>query len=77
MELTHFLSLIPLFFFFTLALIFWRTGLLHLVTVGYIMALSFFALYNQWEMVFIPILLGVFIISITLFIIAMAKGDLL
>lgn len=77
MELTHLLALLPLFFFFTLAMVFWKTGLLHLITVGYAMTLSFFAVYNQWEMMFIPILLGVFIVSITLFIISTTRGNLL
>ena len=75
MEATHLYALIPLLVLLTLSLVFSRSGLIHLMTLGYCMVLGWFAVLNEWEIFFFPIVLITGIIAIILFIIAMTKGD--
>jgi len=75
MEATHLFAIIPLLVFLTLSLIFNKSGLLHLMTLGYVMVLGWFAVLNQWEVLFFPVLIITGIIAIILFTMAMVKGD--
>lgn len=75
MEATHLYGIIPLLVLLILSLVFSKSGLLHLMTLGYVMALSWFAVINQWEILFFPILIITGIIAVILFISAMVKGD--
>ena len=75
MEATHLFAIIPLLVLLTLSLIFNKSGLLHLMTLGYVMMLGWFAVLNQWEVLFFPVLVLTGIIAIILFIVAMVKGD--
>lgn len=72
---SHLLALIPLILIFVLSLIWNRTGILHLVSLGYCGLLAFLALTNAWEVLFFPICLGFGIISLILFVICMFNGD--
>ena len=75
MEATHLYALIPLLVLLALSFFFSRSGLLHLMTLGYVMVLSWFAVINEWEVLFFPMLLLTGIIAILLFITAIVKGD--
>lgn len=74
MELTHLFGLIPLLVFLIISLVFYRMGLVHLLLIGYSIALAFMAITNEWEILFfIPILIGG-MIGLILFCNAMVKG---
>ena len=75
MEGTHLYALIPLLVLLILSLIFNKSGLLHLMTLGYVMVLGWFAVVNEWEILFFPILVCTGIIAILLFTMAMVRGD--
>ena len=75
MELTHLFAMIPLLVFLVLSLVFNKSGLVHLMTLGYTMVLGWFAVLNQWEVLFFPVLIITGIIAIILFIMAMVRGD--
>lgn len=72
---THLFALIPLLILLILSLVFYGRGLVHLMTFFYVIALSFMAITNNWEIVFFPILIFSGIIAIILFVFAMTKGD--
>ena len=75
MEATHLYAIIPLLVLLVLSLVFNKSGLVHLMTLGYVMVLSWFAVLNQWEVLFFPVLIITGIIAILLFITAMVRGD--
>ena len=75
MEATHLYALIPLLVLLVLSLVFSKSGLVHLMTLGYSMVLGWFAVLNDWEIMFFPILIITGIIAIILFITAMVRGD--
>ena len=58
-----------------ISMIWWKRGLLHILTLGYAIALGYMAAANGWDLVFIPVIVITGIISIILFIYAMTKGD--
>ena len=75
MEITHFVALLPLLILLVLSLVFYGKGLVHLLTLGYTMALALFAVTNEWEIMFFPVLCGTGIIAVILFFWSMSKGD--
>ena len=75
MEATHLFGMIPLLVLLVLSLVFNKSGLVHLMTLAYVMVLGWFALVNQWEILFFPVLILTGIIAILLFTLAMTKGD--
>lgn len=75
MEATHLYAILPLLVLLVLSLVFNKSGLVHLMTLGYTMALGWFAVLNEWEILFFPVLVITGIIAILLFTIAMVKGD--
>ena len=75
MEATHLYAMIPLLVLLILSLVFNKSGLVHLMTLGYVMVLGWFSVLNSWEIMFFPVLILTGIIAIILFITAMVKGD--
>ena len=75
MEAAHLFGLLPLLVLLILSLVFNKSGLVHLMTLGYTIALGWFAVVNGWEIMFFPILIITGIIAIILFITAMTRGD--
>ena len=75
MEATHLFGIIPLLVLLVLSLVFNKSGLVHLMTLGYVMVLGWFTVINGWEIMFFPILVITGIIAIILFITAMVRGD--
>ena len=75
MEATHLYALLPLLVLLVLSLVFNKSGLVHLMTLGYSAILGWFAVVNDWEIMFFPILVITGIIAIILFIMAMVRGD--
>lgn len=75
MEATHLYAMIPLLVLLVVSLVFSKSGLLHLMALGYVMVLGWFAVINEWEIMFFPVLILTGIIAILLFITAMVRGD--
>lgn len=72
---THLYALIPLLVFLVMSLVFNKSGLVHLLTLGYVIALALISVTNQWEIVFFPVCLFSGIISLILFAYSMFRGD--
>lgn len=75
MEATHLFALIPLLVLLVLSIIFYGKGLLHITTFSYALCLTFMAIANNWEIMFFPLIIGTILITIILFIYAMANGN--
>ena len=75
MEATHLYAILPLLVLLVLSLVFNKSGLVHLMTIGYVMVLGWFAVINSWEIMFFPVIICTGIIAIILFIMAMVRGD--
>lgn len=75
MEITHFVASLPLLILFIVEMIFFRRGLIHLAVITYTIALSWYAVTNQWEIMFFPLCIVIGIISIILFGWCMLQGD--
>lgn len=75
MTIEHFLAILPLMVLFTLSLILYRKGVLHLMTLSYSVILAFIATIETWEMLFIPVCAGSVFVSLLLFIYCMLKGE--
>lgn len=74
MFVSHLLALVPLFLLFVCSMVWYGRGLVHAMTLGYTICLTFIAIAGSWEILFYPILLGTGLISTILFVWAMAKG---
>ena len=72
---THLYALIPLLVLLVLSLVFYGRGLVHLMTLSYVLCLGIMAVTNSWEIIFFPILVFTGIIATILFIYSMLKGD--
>lgn len=72
---SHLLTLLPLFVLLTLSLVFNKCGLLHIMTLGYVVILSFVAASGGWEVLMFAPLAGTGMISLILFLFCMARGD--
>ena len=75
MEATHLYAMIPLLVLLILSLVFNNSGLVHLMAMGYVMVLGWFAVINEWEIMFFPVLIITGVIAILLFTMAMVRGD--
>ena len=75
MVISHLLALIPLLVLLILSLVFWGKGLVHITTCSYALTLGYIAIVGGWELLFFPIIVGVVIMTIILFAIAMSKGN--
>lgn len=75
MTTSHLIALIPLGFFFLVSLLWYSKGIIHLITLAYVVILAFFAITRGWEALFWPILVGVGAISMMLFVASINKGE--
>lgn len=75
MHVTHFIAMLPLIIFLILEMIWYGRGLLHIMTLAYNLILAFIAITQGWEFFFLPVCVGIGIISLILFAISMSKGD--
>lgn len=72
---SHLFALIPLLVLLILSLIFYGKGLVHLLSGSYGMTLGWFAVVNNWEIMFFPLIIFSVMISIILFLFSMTRGN--
>ncbi len=75
MEQGHFYALLILLILFVLSLIFRKSGIMHLITLGYACLLGWVAIAGAWEMLLFAPIVGVAILSLILFSLAMLRGE--
>lgn len=75
MSSIHLFAIIPLLILFIATLVFRRTGLLHLLSLGYAFVLGYVAVIDGWELLFFVPCVGVGLISLILFTLCMLNGD--
>lgn len=68
-------ALLPLFILLVLSLIFRKVGVMHLMTLAYSVILGFLAITGQWSVLFFAPVGGSILVSLLLFITAMAEGE--